>query len=199
MFFPLLFRIAHQICSDLKERSISIHHFSRKCYSLLFVQLLGVKRDYKVMEDGDFDEDEPSISKNSKTVKDSNKSHTRRCREKVNDKFKQLLEELPLPPTGIEVQHKAQILDYTIKTLKDLSNQKTSLETELAFSSKKNLLRWVDHVISNSRTLSDAVRPFLDMFCTKKGWKYAELWLPSTQKGDGTGDPNHEVSVQHSC
>mmetsp|Transcript_3239 Transcript_3239/g.9887 ORF Transcript_3239/g.9887 Transcript_3239/m.9887 type:complete len:392 (-) Transcript_3239:164-1339(-) len=141
------------------------------------------------------EEDAQSSCKTSKPSKDSNKSHTRRCREKVNDKFKQLLEELPSPQSGMEVQHKAQILDYTIRTLKDLSNRKTSLETELAFSSKKNLLRWVDNVITNAKTFPDAVRPFLDMFCTKKGWKYAELWLP-TKGNMNTNQPQSEMVLR---
>mmetsp|Transcript_32976 Transcript_32976/g.129405 ORF Transcript_32976/g.129405 Transcript_32976/m.129405 type:complete len:293 (-) Transcript_32976:942-1820(-) len=155
--------------------------------------LAGSKRSHDSLDNDNDDDDSHSFSKQTKTGKDSNKSHTRKCREKVNDKFKQLLEELPMPPAGIELQHKAQILDYTIKTLKELSNRKTSLETELAFSSKKNLLRWVDNVISNAKNFPDAVKPFLDMFCTKKGWKYAELWLPAKNVGETTHGNQREV------
>mmetsp|Transcript_32978 Transcript_32978/g.129412 ORF Transcript_32978/g.129412 Transcript_32978/m.129412 type:complete len:406 (-) Transcript_32978:446-1663(-) len=158
--------------------------------------LAGSKRSHDSLDNDNDDDDSHSFSKQTKTGKDSNKSHTRKCREKVNDKFKQLLEELPMPPAGIELQHKAQILDYTIKTLKELSNRKTSLETELAFSSKKNLLRWVDNVISNAKNFPDAVKPFLDMFCTKKGWKYAELWLPAKNVGETTHGNQREMLLR---
>jgi len=118
------------------------------------------------------DEEEPA----SKKPRVSHKSHTRRCREKVNEKFQNLLSELPRPPSGTEVKHKAQILDYTIKILRELCNKRISLETELALSSRKNLLQWVGRVVREANSFSDAVEPFLNMYCTKKGWKCSELW-----------------------
>ena len=37
----------------------------------------------------------------------------------MNDKIKKLKQELPNPPPGIEVRHKAQILDFCLTILKD--------------------------------------------------------------------------------
>lgn len=108
-----------------------------------------------------------------------NISHTRRCRAKVNNSFERLMNVLPQPPTGVDVKHKAQILAYAIDTYRDIRCRNTQLEMRLALSSRQHLHKWVYSVASSSRTLTDALKPFMSLICMTKNWKYAELWAPS--------------------
>lgn len=112
-------------------------------------------------------------------VKHSHNSHTRRCRAKVNSKFKELLEVLPPPPPETGVKHKAQILEYTIRIYRDYHARKTSLEVELALSSRSHLNGWVEGVVARALSLQDLLAPYLRLICTKGGWKYSEAWVSS--------------------
>lgn len=116
------------------------------------------------------------------------KSHTRRCREKVTRQFEHLLEVLPRPPIGVEVKHKAQVLDYTIKIFKDLLLKRTTLQTEIALASKPALRQWMNGTIAAASLasgrssaspvpLSAILEPFLGLYCIKKRWSYGEMWL----------------------
>lgn len=113
--------------------------------------------------------------------KDTHNSHTRRCREKVNSKFRELLSVLPSPPPKTGIKHKAQILDYAIRVYRDIHARKTLLEAELALSSRSQLNAWVEGIVMRSTTLQDALAPYLSLVCTKGGWKYSEAWIPAQE------------------
>jgi len=117
--------------------------------------------------------------------KDVHNSHTRKCRAKVNTKFDELLTLLPPHPDSFQVKHKAQILDYTIHMYKRIQARKNQLEAELALSTRANLAAWVDTVVASSRTLPEALRPYLHLIAVQKRFRYAELWLPQPTKAEG--------------
>lgn len=104
------------------------------------------------------------------------KSHTRRCREKVNEKFKRLLEALPPPPEGVEVKHKAQILEYTIRVFRHYIARRSALRTDIALASSSALARWAaERAAQPLPALLDA---FGALYARKHSWKYAEVWAP---------------------
>lgn len=117
------------------------------------------------------------------------KSHTRKCREKVTRQFEHLLHVLPPPPRGVEVKHKAQILDYTIKIFRYLLLQRTTLQAQIALASKPALTQCINNVIANATAnltpqarihplpILTLLEPFVGLYCVKKTWTYAELWL----------------------
>lgn len=120
--------------------------------------------------------------------KDVHNSHTRKCRAKVNTKFDELLTLLPPHPDSFQVKHKAQILDYTIHMYKRIQARKNQLEAELALSTRANLAAWVDTVVASSRTLPDALRPYLHLIAVQKRFRYAELWVPQSTGAEGGAD-----------
>lgn len=126
------------------------------------------------------------------------KSHTRKCREKVTRQFENLLEVLPRPPNGVEVKHKAQILEYTIKVFRDLLLRRTSLQAEISLASKSALQQWMNATIAaysqnmprNVKNappphapISAILEPFVGLYCVKKGWVYGEMWLVNLETG----------------
>ncbi|KAI0565919.1 GAF-like protein [Gracilaria domingensis] len=115
-----------------------------------------------------------------------NVSHTRRCRAKVNNNFDRLLEVLPNPPPGVEVKHKAQILQYAIDFYRHVSCKNRQLEMKLALRSPAEMYRWVQSVVSATPNLKDALKSFMAMICITKNWKYAELWAPQTRGGSSS-------------
>lgn len=123
---------------------------------------------------------------NSKQHRNNVKSHTRKCREKVNEKFDRLLEALPDPPPGEEVKHKAQILDYTIRVFRELITKRASLRTEIALSSHDALEHWIASTLADASKSVPAGTPvpilallegFANLYCIKKNWKYGEMWV----------------------
>ena len=131
----------------------------------------------------------PSTTASNKQERQGVKSHTRKCREKVNEKFNLLLEALPRPPAGVEVKHKAQILEYTIRVFKSLLQKRATLRMELALSSSKTLFEWARSTLHKPQTgirsnqwtelpsISSLLEQFILLYCRKQNWKYAEVWL----------------------
>ncbi|CAN8067295.1 unnamed protein product [Agarophyton chilense] len=115
-----------------------------------------------------------------------NVSHTRRCRAKVNTNFERLLQVLPDPSSGIEVKHKAQVLQYAIDYYKHVSCKNRMLEMKLALRSPSEMYRWVQSVVSASPNLKETLKSFIAMICLTKNWKYAELWAPQTRAGSSS-------------
>lgn len=135
----------------------------------------GTSKAISVTPNGDF------LSGGDGQNKDMHNSHTRRCRAKVNSKFQELLSILPAPPPKTGIKHKAQILDYTIRVFREIHARKTLLEAELALSSRSQLHSWVQNVIVRSKSIQDALAPYLSLICTKGGWKYSEAWVPTQE------------------
>lgn len=122
-------------------------------------------------------------------IKQSHNSHTRRCRAKVNSKFQELMQILPTPPPNTGIKHKAQILEYTIQIFRDYHARKTSLEAELALSSRAHLHSWIEGVVARSLSLQDLLAPYLSLICTKGHWKYSEAWVSSQDAPDSADTP----------
>lgn len=126
------------------------------------------------------------------------KSHTRKCREKVTKQFENLLEVLPRPSNGTEVKHKAQILEYTIRTFKSLLLRRTALQTEIALASRDSLRQWMTATLNTSSeaskstakneppSISAILQPFVGLYCVKMGWTYGELWLVDSETQQAT-------------
>ncbi|PXF47745.1 hypothetical protein BWQ96_02427 [Gracilariopsis chorda] len=122
----------------------------------------------------------PSPSSSPQPRLRPNVSHTRRCRAKLNTNFDRLLQVLPKPPPGVEVKHKAQILQYAIDHYRHVRCKNVKLEMTLALSSRSHMHRWVQSVVHTSPNLRDSLKSFMAMICLTKNWKYAELWSPHT-------------------
>lgn len=105
------------------------------------------------------------------------KSHTRRCREKVNEKFERLLEALPPPPNGVEVKHKAQILEYTIRVFRHYIARRAALNIDIALASPAALARWA--AARGSQTLHSLLDDFSALYARKHHWPYVETWTGS--------------------
>ena len=116
-------------------------------------------------------------------------SHTKMCRDRLNNKFEKLRNTLPVAPTGVEVKHKAQLLDYAIAVIRRMVDTTARLEIELAVSSNKATMEWTTKLVNEVDSLEDAACEVMRLFARRRGWKHAELWLASKGKGmrDGTG------------
>jgi len=95
------------------------------------------------------------------------KSHTRRCREKVNEKFANLLEALPSAPPGVEVKHKAQILEYTLQVFRALLARRNRLRVDIALASETSLRDWCE---------TQPLSAFAALYARKHRWPYVETW-----------------------
>eukprot|EP00737_Agarophyton_chilense_P002695 gb/GEZJ01003092.1/.p1 GENE.gb/GEZJ01003092.1/~~gb/GEZJ01003092.1/.p1 ORF type:complete len:591 (-),score=95.05 gb/GEZJ01003092.1/:1232-2833(-) len=131
---------------------------------------------------------EPKSCKNQLSP-EPQKSHTRRCREKVTRQFEHLLDVLPPPPPGVEVKHKAQILDYTINVFRSLLARRTSLQTHIALASSHSVLQWATSILASHQSnpspdllsISTLLDPFMGFYCVKNSWTYAETWITSPE------------------
>eukprot|EP00178_Gracilaria_changii_P000969 TRINITY_DN1131_c0_g2_i1.p4 TRINITY_DN1131_c0_g2~~TRINITY_DN1131_c0_g2_i1.p4 ORF type:complete len:370 (-),score=72.64 TRINITY_DN1131_c0_g2_i1:822-1931(-) len=128
----------------------------------------------------------PPISPPPKPAIRPNVSHTRRCRAKLNSNFERLLQLLPEPPNGVEVRHKAQILQHTIDYYRRVSCHNRQLEMKLALRSPATMARWVQSVVSSTPNLKDALKSYMAMICLTNNWKYAELWSPQMRAGSSS-------------
>lgn len=112
------------------------------------------------------------------------KSHTRRCREKVNEKFARLLEALPAAPNGVEVKHKAQILEYAIRVFRALLARRQALRVDIALASPASLARWATQ---------RPIHAFVSLYARKHHWPYAETWR---WHYNTTNAHSHSVSLE---
>ncbi len=118
------------------------------------------------------------------------KSHTRRCREKVNEKFARLLEALPAAPPGVEVKHKAQILEYAIRVFRRLLERRAELRVDIALASPSALARW-----AASRPLSD----FAALYARKHRWPYVETWRDGVLIAAHANAPHAHLRTLSAC
>lgn len=95
--------------------------------------------------------------------------------------FDRLKRTLPAAPAS--VTHKAQILEYTIAQLRGMMTRTMELEAELAVSSPRNTSDWVGRVVASAGSFPDAMIELMKLFCFRRGWKYAELWLAKAANG----------------
>lgn len=101
-----------------------------------------------------------------------------------------MMEMLPDPGPHQEVKHKVQILDYAIKNFVELQKDIDEMEMTLALRSNRHTLKWIDSFAKNEQDTTSVLVPFLQLFCAKKGWVYAEVWRPvAREAGESTGRP----------
>eukprot|EP00172_Hildenbrandia_rubra_P000532 Plantae.Rhodophyta-Hildenbrandia_rubra.ctg12734.p3 GENE.Plantae.Rhodophyta-Hildenbrandia_rubra.ctg12734~~Plantae.Rhodophyta-Hildenbrandia_rubra.ctg12734.p3 ORF type:complete len:416 (+),score=106.70 Plantae.Rhodophyta-Hildenbrandia_rubra.ctg12734:6345-7592(+) len=133
--------------------------------------------------------------KRSEARKLSNNIHTRKCREKLNTTYANLLAVLPPPVNGVSgesdgeggdkkksgkrvIKHKAQILAHAVQCFREIQSKNSHLEMELALASKQHLGSWISALVTNSPNIKGALDSFMKLICMRKEWKYAELWIP---------------------
>lgn len=103
-------------------------------------------------------------------------SHTKLCRDRLNGMFDLLRSTLPAAPVGVEVKHKAQVLDYAISVLKSMVRQTSELEIELAVSSNRATMDWVSKLVASAASFVDVATEVMRVFSKRRHWRLAELW-----------------------
>lgn len=144
-----------------------------------------------------------TIAKASQRPASDDLSNTRRCRAKLNSKLHDLLELLPtteraalgpFPSTSdhaqkntdvLNVKNKAQVIGLAVDRVKQIRARNMVLEMRLAMSSRHRLRGWVRSVANASSSLTEALQSFLGLICLTRGWKYAELWEPTSSAVSG--------------
>mmetsp|Transcript_43522 Transcript_43522/g.170324 ORF Transcript_43522/g.170324 Transcript_43522/m.170324 type:complete len:434 (-) Transcript_43522:949-2250(-) len=138
--------------------------------------------------DGDF-----ASSVIAKRKQDHN-SHTRKSREKLNDKFERLVSILRMAEDDNALKHKAQILEHTLLVLDKLMQENKVLEMELALISRENSVHWVENIVATADNVLDTFHPFVELLCLKEQGIIAELWKVNTSGHYGvlkcTASPN---------
>lgn len=120
-------------------------------------------------------------------------SHTKQCRDRLNNAFERLKHTLPPPAPGVEVKHKAQVLDYAIMVFKGIVSRTSELEIELAVSSNKATMEWIWKVVSRMDTLAQAAEEVMRLFIRRRGWLHAELWTATKRPGSKANDVDDSV------
>lgn len=117
-------------------------------------------------------------------------SHTKMCRDRLNNMFERLRHTLPPAPSGVEVKHKAQLLEYAIVVLKNMVDRSDELEIELAVSSNRATMDWISKLVNRVDTFPEAAEEVMRLFCRRRGWKQAELWIATKRPTDQISDPD---------
>lgn len=128
-------------------------------------------------------------------------SHTKLCRDRLNNMFEKLKHTLPPAPPGVEVKHKAQVLDYAILVLKNMVERTSQLEVELAVSSNKATMDWISKLVKRVDNFPMAAEEVMRLFIKRRGWMHAELWTTISQTGasSGTADDLEEAVTLSFC
>mmetsp|Transcript_5697 Transcript_5697/g.16953 ORF Transcript_5697/g.16953 Transcript_5697/m.16953 type:complete len:382 (+) Transcript_5697:227-1372(+) len=106
-------------------------------------------------------------------------THTRKSREKLNDKFERLVRVLPKVGNDKDMKHKAQILEHSLSTLEKLLNENKALEMELALLSRNNTVEWVKTVVDSAKNETEVFIPLLKLICLKSPGCFGEMWKVS--------------------
>ena len=120
-------------------------------------------------------------------------SHTKMCRDRLNNMFEKLRHTLPPAPPGVEVKHKAQVLDYAIGVLKDMVERTSQLEIELAVSSNKATMDWISKLVDKVDSFADAAEQVMRLFARRRGWKHSELWIATKRPTKQNADPEQSI------
>lgn len=122
-------------------------------------------------------------------------SHTKMCRDRLNGMFERLRHTLPPAPPGVEVKHKAQVLDYAIMVFKSMIERTSQLEVELAVSSNKATMEWITKLVNRTDSFPSAGIEVMSLFAKRRGWPQAELWIASKRPGVVVTERNLDDSV----
>lgn len=134
-----------------------------------------------------------SMSAGTSAPQSGTLSHTKMCRDRLNNMFERLRHTLPPAPSGVEVKHKAQVLDYAIAVLKNIVERTSQLEIELAVSSNKATMDWISKLVNKVDTFADAAEQVMRLFSRRRAWKHAELWVATKRPGKSNTDPEHAI------
>lgn len=139
-----------------------------------------------------------SLSQGTSAVQSGALSHTKMCRDRLNNMFERLRHTLPPAPAGVEVKHKAQVLDYAIGVLKGMVDRTSQLEIELAVSSNKATMDWISKLVTRVDSFPDAAEEVMRLFSRRRGWRHAELWVAGKRPIPAGADPE-EATVLNFC
>lgn len=114
-------------------------------------------------------------------------SHTKMCRDRLNNMFVRLRHTLPPAPAGVEVKHKAQVLDYAIAVLQSMVDRTAQLEMELAVSSNKATMDWISKLVARTDSFPEAAQEVMKLFARRRSWKHAELWVAERSSEPSSG------------
>eukprot|EP00189_Rhodosorus_marinus_P009843 CAMPEP_0184740348 /NCGR_PEP_ID=MMETSP0315-20130426/3377_1 /TAXON_ID=101924 /ORGANISM="Rhodosorus marinus, Strain UTEX LB 2760" /LENGTH=433 /DNA_ID=CAMNT_0027209987 /DNA_START=141 /DNA_END=1442 /DNA_ORIENTATION=+ len=131
-----------------------------------------LRREADSVDDTDGDFASSAIAKR----KQDHNSHTRKSREKLNDKFERLVSILRIAEDDNALKHKAQILEHTLIVLDKLMQDNKVLEMELALISRENSVHWVENIVATADNVLDTFHPFVELLCLKEQGIVAELW-----------------------
>ncbi|KAI0567243.1 hypothetical protein FGB62_3g250 [Gracilaria domingensis] len=123
-------------------------------------------------------------------------SHTKMCRDRLNNMFERLKQTLPPAPSDMEVKHKAQVLDYAIYVLKSMVERTSQLEIELAVSSNKATMEWIAKLVDRANSFPDAADEVMRLFTRRRSWKHAELWTASRRASAPNAPPEQSVILR---
>lgn len=107
--------------------------------------------------------------------------------------FERLRHTLPPAPAGIEVKHKAQVLDYAIMVLRSMVDRTSQLEIELAVSSNKATMDWISKLVSRVDSFPLAAEEVMRLFTKRRAWMHAELWVAGKRLVEHQVDPDDAV------
>lgn len=124
-----------------------------------------------------------TLSAGTSTPASGGLSHTKLCRDRLNNMFERLRHTLPPAPPGVEVKHKAQVLDYAIMELKKMVDRTSQLEVELAVSSNKATMDWICKLVDRIDSFPQAAEEVMRLFSKRRGWLHAELWTVEMRPG----------------
>lgn len=119
-------------------------------------------------------------------------SHTKLCRDRLNNMFEKLKHTLPPAPSGVEVKHKAQVLDYTIAVLKNMIERTSQLEIELAVSSNKATMEWISKLVSRTDSFPQAAEEVMRLITKRSAWAMSELWVAVNDRGATSSGTEHD-------
>ncbi|KAJ8904628.1 hypothetical protein NDN08_001146 [Rhodosorus marinus] len=132
------------------------------------------------------DEEQSAVSDEPIGRKQAHKEHSRKYRANVGNKFKELTDLVVTldSETATKPQSKSRILQTSLRLIREYKQAVITLDMEVALSSHKNMLSWVDRVVQQSDCLFTALCPMMKLVCKKRRWKYAEVWLTSVTRTD---------------
>lgn len=120
------------------------------------------------------------------------KSHTQRCREKVNDNIALLRHELPRPARSLK--RKGEVLECAIRTIRDLLERRDSLLRRNALNSAEAVAGWAALHVNVDASIEPAgiLLEFGLMYAAEHAWAVVEVWLSGTARaavGVAVGSP----------
>lgn len=117
----------------------------------------------------------------------------RAARDRLGEQFEQLRRVLPDPPSGVELNAKAQVLEHSLDVIQSLMKRATELAMELAVVSPEATRRWVRMAADDGRKpLMHSVSRIMKLFAARKDWRYAEWWTLDEKRNVNEEDDEKE-------